>query len=59
MAVTAMHFAFRIDLWTCGETTTQLALATYRAACERWPGTPITLRDGARDRGIAGGHDEG
>ena len=21
-----------------------VALATYRAACERWPGTPITLR---------------
>jgi hypothetical protein len=30
----------------------QLALATYRAACERWPGTPITLRQGrAGDRG--------
>ena len=26
----------------------QLALATFRAACERWPGTPITLRQGAR-----------
>jgi hypothetical protein len=26
----------------------QVALATYRAACERWPGTPITLRQGAR-----------
>jgi hypothetical protein len=26
----------------------QVALATYRAACERWPGTPITLREGAR-----------
>ena len=26
----------------------QIALATYRAACERWPGTPITLRQGAR-----------
>jgi hypothetical protein len=26
----------------------QLALATYRAACERWPGIPITLRQGAR-----------
>jgi hypothetical protein len=22
--------------------------ATFRAACERWPGTPITLRQGAR-----------
>jgi hypothetical protein len=28
----------------------QVALATYRAACERWPGTPITLRQGARVR---------
>src|SRR5215831_18933441 len=26
----------------------QVALATYRAACERWPDTPITLRQGAR-----------
>ena len=25
----------------------QVALATFRAACERWPGTPITLRQGA------------
>jgi hypothetical protein len=25
-----------------------VALATYHAACERWPGTPITLRQGAR-----------
>jgi hypothetical protein len=24
------------------------ALATYHAACERWPGNPITLRQGAR-----------
>jgi hypothetical protein len=28
----------------------QVALVTYRAACERWPGTPITLRQGARVR---------
>ena len=26
----------------------EFALATFRAACERWPGTPITLRQGAR-----------
>jgi hypothetical protein len=26
----------------------QVVLATYHAACERWPGTPITLRQGAR-----------
>jgi hypothetical protein len=25
-----------------------VALATYRAAVERWPGTPITLRQGTR-----------
>src|SRR5262245_48264634 len=26
----------------------QVAMATYRAACERWPGTVITLRQGAQ-----------
>jgi hypothetical protein len=26
----------------------QIALATYSAACERWPSTPITLRQGSR-----------
>ena len=26
----------------------EVALATYRAACQRWPGTPVTLRQGAR-----------
>jgi hypothetical protein len=26
----------------------QVALVTYRAACERWPDTPITLRQGDR-----------
>jgi hypothetical protein len=25
----------------------ELAMATYRAACERWPGANITLRAGA------------
>jgi hypothetical protein len=52
------HFTFRGDTWTSdGESIVehvagvegyQVALATYRAACERWPGTPITLRQGAR-----------
>ena len=52
------HFTFRIDTWTpdgesvvehvAGVEDYQLALATYRAACERWPGTPITLRQDAR-----------
>jgi hypothetical protein len=26
----------------------QLALATYQAACKRWPGTVVTLRQGAK-----------
>jgi hypothetical protein len=52
------HFTFRVDTWTsdgesivehvAGVEDYQLALATYRAACERWPGTSITLRQGAR-----------
>src|SRR5207245_11225220 len=32
----------------CQHEDYQVALATYRAACERWPSTPITLRQGAR-----------
>ena len=52
------HFAFRIDAWTddgenlvehlAGVEDYQLALTTYRAACERWPNAAITLRQGAR-----------
>ena len=52
------HFAFRIDLWTddgenlvehlAGAEDFQLALATYKAACARWPRAAITLRQGAR-----------
>ena len=26
----------------------QLAIAIYRAACKRWPGAAITLRQGAK-----------
>ena len=58
MAVTRTHFTFRVDLWTpdgesivehiAGVEDYQVAFATFRAACERWPGTPITLRQGAR-----------
>jgi hypothetical protein len=50
-------FAHRIDLWDAsGENVVEqlaeiedfeLAMATYRAACERWPGANITLRAGA------------
>src|SRR5262249_5683502 len=56
------HFAFRVDTWTPdGESIVEhvagvedypVALATYRAAGQRQPGTPITLRQGcASDRG--------
>jgi hypothetical protein len=58
MPVIRTHFAFRIDLWTtdgenviehvAGVEDYQLALATYRAAVERWPGAARTLRQGAR-----------
>jgi len=52
------HFTFRVDTWTpdgesivehvAGVEDYELAMATFRATCERWPGTPITLRQGAR-----------
>jgi len=58
MGTTRTHFTFRVDTWTpdgesivehvAGIEDYQLALATYRAACELWPGAPITLRQGAR-----------
>jgi hypothetical protein len=60
MAVkTRTHFAYRIDIWSkpkrdslveyiAGVEDYHVALATYRAAVERWPGTPISLRQGTR-----------
>ena len=52
------RFAYRIDMWDPeGENTIehlagvedlQFAKATYLAACNRWPGAPITLRQGTR-----------
>jgi hypothetical protein len=58
-AKTRTHFAYRIDIWSkpegdslvehvAGVEDYHVALATYRAAVERWPGTPITLRQGTR-----------
>jgi hypothetical protein len=57
---TRTHFAHRIEMWTndgekviehiAGVEDFVVATATYKAACERWPGTSITLRQGARDR---------
>ena len=54
MAITRTHFAYRIDLWTDDEKEVfehladvddlTVALATYHAAIERWPGKAITLR---------------
>ena len=58
MTTRRTHFTFRVNTWTpdgesivehiAGVEDYQVALATFRAACERWPGTPITLRQGAR-----------
>jgi hypothetical protein len=52
MTTTRTHFTFRVDTWTpdgesivehvAGIEDYQVALATFRGACERWPGTPIT-----------------
>jgi hypothetical protein len=52
------HFTFRVDTWTpdgesivehvAGVEDYQVALATFLATCQRWPGTPVTLRQGAR-----------
>lgn len=52
------HFLYRVDMWTingehviehlAGVEDFQLAMATYRAACTRWPGAAITLRQGAK-----------
>jgi hypothetical protein len=62
---TRTNFTYRIDTWAkpegksivehvAGVEDYQLALATFRAACERWPNTPITLRQGARVIGPPG-----
>jgi hypothetical protein len=50
MSTLRTHFTFRVDTWTpdAGVDDFEVVEATYRAACERWPGTPITLRQGAR-----------
>lgn len=52
------HFAHRIDMWDddgqniiehlAGVEDFEVAMATYRAACQRWPNAAITLRQGAR-----------
>ena len=52
------RFSHRIDMWDddgenvlehlAGVEDFDLAVATYRAACLRWPGAAITIRQGAR-----------
>ena len=52
------HFAHRIDMWDddgqniierlAGVEDFEVATATYRAACQRWPNAAISLRQGAR-----------
>jgi hypothetical protein len=58
MSTTRTQFTFRVDTWTpdgesivehvAGIEDYQVALVTYRAACQRWPDILITLRQGAR-----------
>ena len=55
---TRFHFLYRIDMWSsddakviehlAGVEDFKVAMATYRPACERWPGRSITLSQGAR-----------
>ena len=55
---TRFHLSYRIDMWSidggkviehlAGVEDFQVAMATYRAACEPWPGRTITLSQGAR-----------
>lgn len=52
------HFTYRIDIWddtghsimehVVGVEDFQVGEATYRAACDRWPNSVLTLRQGAR-----------
>jgi len=55
--MTQTHLSYRIDRWdTNGNLLDhvadiddlRVALAAYEAACERWPGASLTLRQGAR-----------
>ena len=58
MTISETDFAYRIDRWdTYGGNIIhhiaiiddlELAMAAYEAACKRWPGEAITLRQGAR-----------
>jgi hypothetical protein len=55
---TRTHFSFRIDRWddrgdsivehVAGVEDFEIAVATYWAACQRWPNVKVTLRHGVR-----------
>jgi hypothetical protein len=55
---TKTHFPFRIDIWddqgnnierhVAGVDDFRVAVASYWAACRRWPKTKITLRQATR-----------
>jgi hypothetical protein len=57
MLNTRTHFTFRIDKLDANDEVLEhvagledfeLAVATYEAACKRWPNDPIMLRQGPR-----------
>jgi hypothetical protein len=58
MSTYKTHFAYRIDRWdansdsvidhVAGIDDLVVARAAYEAACKRWPGDAVTLRQGAR-----------
>ena len=58
MSTYRTHFAYRIDRWdangdgisehVAGIDDLVVARSAYEAACKRWPGEMITLRQGAR-----------
>jgi len=48
LALLGFRFSRRASSRSTGVEDFELATATYRAACKRWPDIPITLRQGAR-----------
>ena len=57
MTTAKADFAYRIDRWDPSGNVVQrvadvddlaVAVATYEAACKRWPGNCFTLRQGSR-----------
>jgi hypothetical protein len=44
----SLNAVVAIDQYIEEHLAEDVSLSSYRAACERWPGTRITLRQGAR-----------